>query len=83
VSSFLALAAYVAFDAVKALVNREPPEASHVGIALAALSLVVVPLLRRRSVKWRRGSTVALSRPTRVRRASAPTCRLYSSADSR
>lgn len=46
-ASFLALAAYVAFDAVKALVNREPPEASYVGIALAALSLAVMPLLAR------------------------------------
>lgn len=45
--SFLALAAYVAFDAVKSLVRREPPEASYVGIALAALSLVVMPLLAR------------------------------------
>jgi divalent metal cation (Fe/Co/Zn/Cd) transporter len=45
--SFLALAAYVAFDAVKSLVNREPPEASYVGIALAVLSLVVMPLLAR------------------------------------
>lgn len=45
--SFLLLAAYVAFDAVKALVLREPPEASYVGIALAALSLVVMPLVAR------------------------------------
>jgi divalent metal cation (Fe/Co/Zn/Cd) transporter len=44
---FLALAAYVAFDAVKALVYREPPDASRVGIALAALSLVAMPLLAR------------------------------------
>lgn len=45
--SFLALAAYVAFDAVKSLVYREVPEASYVGIALAALSLAVMPLLAR------------------------------------
>ncbi len=45
--SFLALAAYVAYDAVRSLVAREPPEASHVGIGLAALSLVVMPLLAR------------------------------------
>lgn len=45
--SFLALAAYVAFDAVKALVYREPPDASPVGIALAAASLVAMPLLAR------------------------------------
>ncbi|MBC7933135.1 MAG: cation transporter [Rubrivivax sp.] len=46
-ASFLALAAYVAFDAAKSLIAREPPEASYVGIALAALSLVVMPLLAR------------------------------------
>lgn len=45
--SLLALAAYVAFDAVKALVTREPPEASFVGVGLAALSLVVMPILAR------------------------------------
>lgn len=45
--SFLALAAYVAFDAVKSLYYREVPEASYVGIALAAISLAVMPLLAR------------------------------------
>ncbi|MET0649765.1 MAG: cation transporter, partial [Pyrinomonadaceae bacterium] len=45
--SFLALAAYVAFDAVKSLYYREVPKASYVGIALAALSLAVMPLLAR------------------------------------
>lgn len=45
--SFLALAAYVAYDAVRSLITRESPEASYVGIALAALSIVVMPLLAR------------------------------------
>ena len=45
--SFLLLAAYVAFDAVKSLVMREPPETSYTGIGIAALSLVVMPLLAR------------------------------------
>ncbi len=45
--SFLLLAAYVAFDAAKSLITREPPEASYSGIALAVLSLVVMPLLAR------------------------------------
>ena len=45
--SFLLLAVYVAFDAVKSLIMREPPEASYIGIALAAASLVVMPLLAR------------------------------------
>lgn len=46
--SFLLLAGYVAFDAVKALAQLEPPETSYVGIALALLSLVVMPLLARK-----------------------------------
>jgi divalent metal cation (Fe/Co/Zn/Cd) transporter len=46
-ASFLALAAYVAYDAIASLVRREAPDASYVGIALAALSLVVMPLLAR------------------------------------
>ena len=45
--SFLALAAYVIFDSVKSLVYRELPDVSYVGIAIAALSLVVMPLLAR------------------------------------
>lgn len=44
---FLILAAYVAFDAAHALIRREPPEASWVGIAVAAVSLIVMPLLAR------------------------------------
>lgn len=43
--SFLALAAYVAFDAIKSLWFRELPEESYVGIAIAALSLIVMPIL--------------------------------------
>src|SRR5712691_6562766 len=45
--SFLALAAYVIYDAAKSLINGEPPEASYVGIGLAALSLIVMPVLAR------------------------------------
>jgi divalent metal cation (Fe/Co/Zn/Cd) transporter len=45
--SFLALALYVAFDAVKSLIMREPPGASYAGIAIAALSLIVMPLVAR------------------------------------
>ena len=43
--SFLALAVYVAFDATKSLWLRQSPEVSYIGIAIAALSLVVMPLL--------------------------------------
>jgi divalent metal cation (Fe/Co/Zn/Cd) transporter len=45
--SFLLLAAYVLFDAGKSLIRREPPDESIVGIVLAAVSLIVMPLLVR------------------------------------
>jgi divalent metal cation (Fe/Co/Zn/Cd) transporter len=45
--SLLALAAYVAFDSVKSLVLAEHPERSIPGIIIAALSLIVMPLLAR------------------------------------
>jgi divalent metal cation (Fe/Co/Zn/Cd) transporter len=45
--TFLALAGYVAYDAVSALWSRTLPEVSYTGIVLAALSLVVMPLLAR------------------------------------
>lgn len=45
--SFLALASYVAFDAVKSLSYHELPNPSYIGIAIAALSLVVMPILAR------------------------------------
>ncbi len=45
--SFLALAAYVGIDASVALLRREPPAPSYVGIGLAVLSLIVMPLLAR------------------------------------
>lgn len=45
--SFLALAAYVGFESVRALITRDEPDASTVGIALALASLAVMPLLSR------------------------------------
>ncbi|HET7458713.1 MAG TPA: cation transporter [Gemmatimonadaceae bacterium] len=45
--SFLALAAWVAVDAAKSLWLRERPDRSIVGIAVLALSAVVMPLLAR------------------------------------
>lgn len=49
--SFLALSAYVAFDAVKSVVLGQPPETSTVGIVIAALSLIVMPVLAREKRK--------------------------------
>lgn len=43
--SFLVLAAYVSFESVRALVTGSEPEASPVGIALAAASVTVMPFL--------------------------------------
>jgi len=48
--SFFALAAYVTVESVRAIISRHQPEPSLVGIALAALSLLVMPLLSR----WQR-----------------------------
>jgi divalent metal cation (Fe/Co/Zn/Cd) transporter len=55
---FLALAVYVAADAGRALYQRRAPDESLVGIVLAALSLVVMPLLAlaKRSVAFAIGS---------------------------
>jgi divalent metal cation (Fe/Co/Zn/Cd) transporter len=44
---FLALAVYVAADAGRTLIGREPPQESVVGMVIAALSLIVMPLLAR------------------------------------
>lgn len=44
-ASFFALAAYVAVQAVADLANGSEPDTSAVGIALAALSLIVMPAL--------------------------------------
>ena len=44
---FLALAAYVAADATRSLIGRIAPDESLLGIAIAGVSLVVMPLLAR------------------------------------
>lgn len=45
--SFLALAAYVAFEAIGSLLTGQAPDESPVGIVLAATSLEVMPVLSR------------------------------------
>jgi divalent metal cation (Fe/Co/Zn/Cd) transporter len=47
-ASFVILAAFVAYEAVRSLALHEEPHASPVGIALTLVSLVVMPLLARR-----------------------------------
>lgn len=45
--AFLLLAAYVAFEAIRSLLNNEEPQASPIGIALTGLSIVVMLWLAR------------------------------------
>ncbi len=45
--SFVALATYLAFESISALIKHEPAGASLGGIVIAALSLIVMPILAR------------------------------------
>ena len=67
---FLLLAAYVLYEAITTLVVRKTPEHSTVGIVLAALSLIVMPLLvyykRRVASQLGSGALEAEARQTRV-----------------
>ncbi|WP_282945116.1 cation transporter [Cellulomonas endometrii] len=66
--SFLGLAAFVTVDAVRTLLDGTVPEASTVGVVLAAVSLVVMPVLswveRRTGRELGSASAVADSRQT-------------------
>ena len=44
-ASFLLLAVYIACEAASSLLSKQPPEASLAGIVLAALSMLIKPLL--------------------------------------
>lgn len=65
---FLALAVYVTWDSLKAVLGHEAPEESVTGIGLAAVSLVVMPLLARAKRKvalaMRSGALVAEAKQT-------------------
>ena len=67
---FVVLAVYVSYDSMKSLVNREAPEESLVGIVLAAVSLVIMPLLVRAKRKVARsinsGALMADSKQTEL-----------------
>ena len=67
---FLALAGYMTYEAVKALLQREAPAASLIGIGLAALSLLVMPVLahakRRIALKLGSGALAAEATQTAV-----------------
>ncbi|MEU7815576.1 cation transporter [Pseudonocardia sp. NPDC049154] len=66
--SFFALAAYVTVESVRSLLGADEPEHSTVGIVLAALSLVIMPLLsaaqRRAGRELGSASAVADSKQT-------------------
>lgn len=49
--SFIVLAVYVSQDSIRSLLNREAPDESLIGIILAAVSLVVMPLLVRANLR--------------------------------
>jgi divalent metal cation (Fe/Co/Zn/Cd) transporter len=44
---FIALALYILFDAGKALISHEAPQPSVLGMAVAAVSVIVMPFLAR------------------------------------
>jgi len=52
---FVVLAVYVSYDSIKSLIRREAPEESVVGIVLAAVSLIIMPMLVRAKRKVARG----------------------------
>ena len=66
--SFFALAVYVSFESLRSLLGDAEPESSPVGIALASLSLIVMPFLswaqRRTGTALGSGSVVADSKQT-------------------
>lgn len=67
---FVVLAIYVSYDSIKSLIRREAPEESLVGIVLAAVSLIVMPLLVRAKRKVARainsGALMADSKQTEL-----------------
>lgn len=67
---FVVLAIYVTYDSVKSLIRREVPEESLVGIVLASVSLVIMPLLVRAKRKVARsinsGALMADSKQTEL-----------------
>jgi len=80
--AFLSLAAYVGGRAALDLFSGARPKESPVGIGLAVVSLIVMPILARRKKPWRESSIVTLSKPTQRRRRCARTSLQSCSSDS-
>jgi divalent metal cation (Fe/Co/Zn/Cd) transporter len=67
---FVVLALYVSYDSIKSLLKREAPDESLIGIVLAAVSLIIMPLLVRAKRKVARsinsGALMADSKQTEL-----------------
>lgn len=67
---FVVLALYVSYDSIKSLLRREAPDESLIGIVLAAVSLIIMPLLVRAKRKVARsinsGALMADSKQTEL-----------------
>jgi divalent metal cation (Fe/Co/Zn/Cd) transporter len=74
---FAVLAAYVLAESLRDLVSGDPPDSSIFGIALAALSLVVMPLLARLKLQL---ATALGSRAVQAEAAQTTLCALLSGA---
>jgi divalent metal cation (Fe/Co/Zn/Cd) transporter len=79
--AFLLLAGYVAYEAVHDLIVGNPPDVSYVGIVVASLSLIVMPLLARSKRRvamarshLRTGSARGISSPPAARADRLPAC---------
>lgn len=59
--TFLLLSAYIAYEAIGALLAREGPESSTVGLVLSVVSLLVMPALA--YLKQRTGREMGSARP--------------------
>ena len=69
-TSFLLLAAYLAFDAIQTLIAVEPPQISYPGMLLAVASLIIMPIIarakRRVAISLNSRALVADSRQTDI-----------------
>jgi divalent metal cation (Fe/Co/Zn/Cd) transporter len=67
---FLLLACYILYESINDLVGRIPPQHSIIGIVLAALSLIVMPLLahlkRKVAIRLESGALEAETRQTEI-----------------
>lgn len=75
--TFIILAAYVVFASIRSLYSREVPERTLLGIVIASVSLLVMPLLAR--VKYRTGQALG-SRSLMADSRETLACSLLSAA---